>query len=126
MGEEFFEDDGLRSSTVFALPLPSAGRGHGLEALSIIPETGDLAGGHSHLIASELQVPPTSLKEGCHALDIASGEQESGLCDYDCGFALATSADLEGLRGELTALYIDHEGAFVEGDVLPLNIPRSE
>lgn len=126
MGEEFLEDDGLRTSTVFALPLSSAGRGYRFEALSIIAETGDLVGGHSHLVACELEVPPTSLKEGRHALDISPAEQESGLCNDNGGLALATPADLEGLRGYLTALYVDNEGTFVEGDVLPLNRSRSE
>ncbi len=126
MGEEVLENDGLGPSTVFALPLPSAGCGHRFEALSIIAETGDLVGGHSHLIAGELQIPPTSLEERCHAFDLSSCEQESSLGDNDGGLPLATPADLEGLRGDLTALYVNYEGAFVERDILPLDRPRSE
>ena len=126
MGEEFLENDGLGPSPVFSLPLPRAGRGYRLEALSIIAETGDLVGGHSHLIPSELQATPSSLEEGGHALDIPSCELDSGLGDYDCGLSLAAPADPELLGGDLAAVYVDNEGAFVEGDVLSLNRPTSD
>lgn len=126
MGQEFFENDDLGPSPVFSLPLPSAGRGHGFEALSIIAEPGDLAGGHSRLIPGEFQVTPSSLEKGRDALYIPLRERKSGLGDDDCGAPLATTADPEGFRRDLSAVYVDNEGTFVESDVLPFTRSSSD